>query len=144
VLKGAIDHLDLTVSDLAVSVPFYREVLGYMGFELFRLAEGNPSLPIFQLSQDGLRVFSIALQPAKRDGNHDRRIPGLHHIAFAASSRADVDEFYRHLLGIRAKILDPPAVYPQYAPGYYAVFFVDPDGLKLEYVHMPTVPGLVA
>jgi hypothetical protein len=33
--------------------------------------------------------------------------------------------------------LDPPAEYPRYNPGYYAVFFIDPDGLKLEYVHAP-------
>jgi len=34
-----------------------------------------------------------------------------------------------------ATILDPPADYPQYGAGYYAVFFADPDGLKLEVVH---------
>jgi glyoxylase I family protein len=41
-------------------------------------------------------------------------------------------------LGVR--VLDPPAEYPQYAPGYYAVFFADPDGLKLEYVFTPSWP----
>ena len=41
------------------------------------------------------------------------------------------------LLGIAAVILDPPADYPAYGPGYYALFFADPDGLKLEFVHFP-------
>jgi catechol 2,3-dioxygenase-like lactoylglutathione lyase family enzyme len=36
-----------------------------------------------------------------------------------------------------ARILDAPADYPQYGAGYYAVFFADPDGLKLEFVHWP-------
>ena len=40
--------------------------------------------------------------------------------------------------------LDPPAEYPLYAPGYYAVFFADPDGLKLEFVHMPNPPVVAA
>ena len=40
--------------------------------------------------------------------------------------------------------LDPPAEYPQYALGYYAVFFADPDGLKLEFVHMPSEPEFAA
>ena len=44
---------------------------------------------------------------------------------------------YQLLLRIGATILDPPADYPRYGPGYYAVFFSDPDGLKLEYVHWP-------
>ncbi|MGH7856992.1 MAG: hypothetical protein ACREQY_06630 [Candidatus Binatia bacterium] len=39
------------------------------------------------------------------------------------------------------EILDPPAEYPQYAPaGYYAVFFADPDRVKLEYVYTPEWP----
>jgi len=38
-------------------------------------------------------------------------------------------------------ILDAPAEYPEYAPGYYAVFFADPDGLKLEFVHTPVWPA---
>ena len=41
------------------------------------------------------------------------------------------------LLRIGATVLDAPAEYPQYGAGYYAVFFSDPDGLKLEFVHAP-------
>lgn len=41
---------------------------------------------------------------------------------------------------MNATILDRPAEYNHYAPGYYAIFFADPDGLKLELVHMPTLP----
>ena len=38
---------------------------------------------------------------------------------------------------VGATVLDPPAEYPQYGPGYYAVFFADPDGIKLECVYLP-------
>jgi catechol 2,3-dioxygenase-like lactoylglutathione lyase family enzyme len=79
--------------------------------------------------------FSIGLVRASIAGKlHDRHAPGLHHIALHAESRADVDRLYRTLLEIGAEILDPPAEYPNYGPGYYAVFFLDPDGIKLEYV----------
>ncbi len=40
-------------------------------------------------------------------------------------------------------VLDPPAEYPEYGPQYYAVFFADPDGMKLEVVHEPTLRGRV-
>jgi len=63
----------------------------------------------------------------------------LHHLAWRAESRADVDALHQRLLEIGATVLDAPADYPQYnkGRGYYAVFFTDPDGLKLEYVHTP-------
>jgi predicted lactoylglutathione lyase len=48
-----------------------------------------------------------------------------------------VDALHALLQKIGAEILDPPAHYPEYSEGYYAVFFADPDGLKLEYCHVP-------
>ena len=65
---------------------------------------------------------------------HDRNAPGLHHLAWSAESREDVDRLHELLIGTGATILDAPADYPRYGPTYYAVFFADPDGLKLEYV----------
>ncbi|MBW2267891.1 MAG: VOC family protein [Deltaproteobacteria bacterium] len=140
--RGGIDHLDLTVMDPAASEAFYTAVLGYMGFEPVRLAHGATQLRIFQATDAGQRLFSVALQPARHGGGHDRHSPGLHHVAFRASSRADVDGLYQLLRDFGADVLDAPAEYPHYAPGYYAVFFADPDGLKLEFVHMPTPPEL--
>ncbi|MBS0384031.1 MAG: hypothetical protein JSS00_01625 [Proteobacteria bacterium] len=52
-------------------------------------------------------------------------------------SRADVDAMRAHLLKIGATILDAPAEHPQYGEGYHAVFFADPDSLKLESVFKP-------
>lgn len=136
-LRGWINHLDLTVSDLAVSVPFYDAVLGHLGFE--RLADAPGDRPVWHATDERLRLFGIGLcaaRPEQRGKPHDRFAPGLHHVAFQAASRADVDALHRLLQGMGATILDPPADYPQYWPVYYAVFFADPDGLKLEFVHM--------
>lgn len=52
--------------------------------------------------------------------------------AFKPGKRRDVDDLYAFLVKIGAKVVDPPADYPSYGDGYYAVFFLDPDGLKLE------------
>ena len=142
--RGSINHLDLTVTSPEVSEPFYRVVLDFMGFEQKRLAHGNTDLPLFHSREEGQRLFSIALQRAKHHTEHDRYSPGLHHVAFSASSRRDVDGLHELLVEIGAIVLDPPAEYPEYAPGYYAVFFADPDGLKLEFVHMPNEPEFAA
>jgi len=136
-LRGSINHLDLTVSDLAVSVPFYDALLGHLGFE--RLAAAPGDRPVWHATDERLRLFGIGLcaaRPEQRGKPHDRFAPGLHHVAFQAASRADVDALYRLLKGMGARILDPPTDYPHYWPVYYAVFFADPDGLKLEFVHM--------
>ena len=70
----------------------------------------------------------------------DRSRCGVHHLAFHADSREDVDAFHDFLVQLGATVLDPPAEY-DYTPGYYAVFFEDPDGLKLEVVYEPELRG---
>ena len=60
---------------------------------------------------------------------------GLHHLAFEASSRELVDERYRWAVAQGLKIENEPQEWP-YVPGYYATFFHDPDGIKLEVVHV--------
>ncbi|HJQ56693.1 MAG TPA: VOC family protein, partial [Vineibacter sp.] len=129
--------LDLTVKDPWASRAFYDAVLGFMGY---RCVKEDARGFDWDLATETTGFCSIGI--AKADGKgrartHDRCSPGLHHVAWRAQSRADVDRLHLLLRAIGATILDPPAEYPQYSPGYYAVFFTDPDGLKLEYVHAP-------
>ena len=65
---------------------------------------------------------------------HKHRIGniGFHHYAFELGTRRDVDDLYEVLKRHKVNVVDPPADYPDYGEGYYAVFFTDPDGLKLE------------
>ena len=49
----------------------------------------------------------------------------------------DIDALHNLLLEKKLTVLDAPAEYPQYGARYYAVFFADPDGMKLEAVHFP-------
>ena len=66
----------------------------------------------------------------------NRRKPGaLHHLAFKADSRAEVDKFYLELKEIGAIIVNKPKLYPEYDPNYYAVFFKDLEEIKYEIVY---------
>jgi len=139
-VRGFIHHVDLTVSDPQVSRPFYSAVLGFLGY---RIANEQPNGYDFDLHDLEGRFSSIGIVGARGAGRaraHDRYSPGLHHLAFEAESRAAVDAMHALLIELGAHVLDAPAEYPHYGPGYYAVFFSDPDGLKLELVHRPA-PG---
>jgi catechol 2,3-dioxygenase-like lactoylglutathione lyase family enzyme len=127
------DHLDLTVNDISRSLPFYEKVLGELGFR--RVPESGSDSVVFA---NGLT--SLALRPPspeRRGERFDRYRVGLHHLALRAARRDDVDRFHAWLVGEGLPVLDPPAEYPEYGKDYYAVFFADPDGMKLELVHYP-------
>ena len=127
----AFDHIDLTVNDLTSSIAFYEKVLGALGFR---------RMPYEEVVVFASAHTAIGLQPAPeatRGARFDRYRVGLHHLAFRARRREDVDAFHTFLAAERIPILDPPTEYPQYGPGYYAVFFADPDGMKLELVYWP-------
>ena len=134
--RGMVNHIDLTVTDPARSKPFYERMLDHMGYVCVKSNERGAEFDL--KTPAGFCSVGIARasgENARRP--HDRYSPGLHHLAWTAQDRADVDRMYALLKEMGATILDAPADYPQYGPGYYAVFFADPDGLKLEYVHWP-------
>ena len=127
------DHVDLTVNDLEASLPFYRKVLGELGFR--RVEDGQSGSAIFANG-----ITSIALRapsPHQQGAQFDRYRVGLHHLALRAARRGDVDAFHAWLVREGLEVLDPPAEYPEYGVDYYAVFWSDPDGMKLELVHYP-------
>lgn len=136
-MRGMVNHIDLTVSDPDRSLAFYEAVLGFLGY---RRADAHARGYDFDLDGPDGGFCSVGIMRAEGEGRgraHDRYAPGLHHLAWDAPDRADVDRLHARLIEIGARVLDPPAEYPRYGAGYYAVFFADPDGLKLEYVHWP-------
>lgn len=126
-----VDHLDLTVTDLRRSLPFYEKILGALGFR--KLV--HPHYHGFHNAHLIVGIKEAAAQ--EKAAGHNRFRAGLHHLALKAKHRADVDRFHAFLVSEGITVLDPPADYPEYGPHYYAVFFADPDGLKLELVHYP-------
>lgn len=143
-MRGVVHHIDLTVRDPRASFALYHAVLTALGYRLERRSEQAYG---WELTSP-LGGHSIDIRRASEESagrRHDRYSPGLHHLALGVESRAAVDDMHALLLEAGATILDAPAEYPEYnqGRGYYAVFFADPDGLKLECVFTPPpqLPG---
>jgi glyoxylase I family protein len=136
---SGVHHVDLVVSSIERSLPFYRDLLAPLGYHGVTEVEGERGETIWYLFGPGT---SIGLREAQTEDEapYDRYRVGLHHLALEAASRAAVDERAAWLRERGAEIESGPEEY-WYMPGYYAVFFYDPDGIKLELVH---VPGLAA
>lgn len=135
--NGVPSHLDLNVSDPARSLPFYDLVLGELGYRRHDIA---PDRAAWSITVAGRATFGIEIRPpretAPRD-RHERYTPGIDHLAFHAASREQVDRIHAALVAAGHPVADPPAEY-DYTPGYYAVAFDDPDGIRLEVVHEPS------
>lgn len=129
-----VDHLDLVVSELDRSLGFYRGLLEPLGYTRAVEIVGERGERVVYL--DGQGVISVSLRQAQTPGRHDRYRVGIHHLAFAAPSRQAVDERLEWVREHGAEIESAPREYA-YTPGYYAGFFYDPDGMKLEIVHVP-------
>jgi len=149
-LQGPLSHIDLSVGEPDRSIPFYAAFFEALGFHRFRsdhpdFAGERPRRAAWFLAYPGGGIFGIEVRPASpgsRGKIHDRHAPGLHHLAFHAKSRDAVDEVYTRVMQSGGAILDPPADYSGrqgYSEGYYAAFFADPDGVKVEVVHEPLV-----
>ena len=130
-----VHHVDLVVSSIERSLPFYRDLLAPLGFHGISEVEGERGETIYYLFGPG---SSLGLREAltRSDAPYDRYAVGLHHLALEGSSRAAVDERAAWLRSAGAEIESGPQEYA-YSLGYYAVFFYDPDGIKLEIVHVP-------
>jgi len=119
-----IDHLVIRVSDYEKSKEFYGRLFTFLGFEV------SDEYPDAIGWTNGKTRFWIG--PADAEGcSHPHRIGdiGFHHYAFQLRSRRDVDALQAFLKENAVPIVDPAA---EYYDDYYAVFFTDPDGLKLE------------
>ncbi|MFQ6610842.1 MAG: VOC family protein [Fidelibacterota bacterium] len=138
-MEPIIDHIEITVRDMDAAVHFYDRFLPLLGFNL-----KNRSSAVIEkhekyvVSYEHPRLGFAITSPLKvfAHASINRRKPGaLHHLAFRAPSRKEVDRLYFELKKIGAVILNPPREYPEYTPaGYYAVFFKDPEGIKYEIV----------
>jgi catechol 2,3-dioxygenase-like lactoylglutathione lyase family enzyme len=129
-----VHHFQIQLSNVQLSAKFYGDLLGRLGFAKVFETEG-----MVEWAKEGTRI--IVSQCPKRfleKGYHRKRV-GLNHIAFRAPSRSAVDDLYQnYLLPNKIPVLYGGAKeWPDYDPGYYAVYFEDPDRIKLELVYVP-------
>jgi catechol 2,3-dioxygenase-like lactoylglutathione lyase family enzyme len=121
-----IDHIYISVSDLAAAEAFYDRAFTALGFRKNRFAlGGEPHVQYYN------RHFGYVLRPARSPAPHDPYAPGLHHFCLRVESEAQVRAAAQALraAGVEAS---EPALHGEYAPDYWATFFSGPDGLRLE------------
>jgi|SRR5882724_7513517 len=121
-----IDHIYITVSDLQRSEEFYDRVFLNLEFRKNRFAiAGDPHIQYYN------RHFGYVLRPARVKRDRDAYLPGLHHLCLRVDSVADVHSASQTL---RTSGVDAtePKLYREYADDYVAIFFADPDGLRIE------------
>ena len=127
-----VGHVDLVCRDVERSLAFYAAVFGPLGLAQPALFDGERGEQIHYLRFPAVGSGSLGLRQAQSEQPFELYAPGLHHVALAVEHAADVDAAYEAAVAAGAEILHPPQLWPQYHPGYYATFFLDPDGFRLE------------
>jgi len=119
-------HTKIAVSDFEKSRQFYRDLFGILGYKQVSDKEDRASW----VSPDG---YGILIGQARIVGyQYSFGAPGLHHVCLKASSTETVDQIYELILGKNVYVSGVPKKYPEFTEKYYAVYFADPDGIKLE------------
>lgn len=124
-----LDHVTLMVSDFARSKAFYEKALAPLG--ITPIMEFGKSCGF---GRDRKPEFWIGEGPTSFQTAEQLESITPTHLAFAARSRAEVDAFHAAALEAGAKDFGPPGPRPQYHPGYYGAFVLDPDGHNVEAV----------
>jgi predicted enzyme related to lactoylglutathione lyase len=118
-----LDHIDLRVKDFQRAMRFYEKLLPPLGFTCDRSDETWGTF--YSAGKDRLSDFFGFTEDRQHQANGTR-------IAFWAETRDEVDRIAKLVTEIGGQNLEGPEVCAAYSPGYYAFFFDDPDGNKLE------------
>ncbi len=122
--RVVIDHISVGVRDLARSREFYAKALAPLAFVEHGPWRAGARDTIFGTEADDDFAISLEYRPAG----------GSVHVAFAADSREQVDDFYRAALAAGGVDNGAPGPRPEYSPGYYGAFVLDLDGNNVEAV----------
>ena len=142
-LRGSINHFSFTVSDLEAAMQFFGPVLAFLGYTVGAIGEYSGSrLTINVNDANGIAVNVWEAKPGLADHPFEVYEPGLHHVAFNADSANQVDQLRDLVESLGGEILDGPGEFPFADGGYYAVYFLGPDRIKIECVYMPELEPL--
>lgn len=128
-MRGLLSHIEINVVDLNKSTEFWGWLLGKLGYAPYQSWEGGRSWKL------GATYFVIVqVEDAFKLQAYHRKRTGLNHLAFHASDRADVDKLTEELKARNVTILYADRHPYAGGKGNYAVFFEDPDRIKVELV----------
>lgn len=133
-MKATIGHTGINLSNSGKSFKLWKDLLDYLGFKITEEGKSH-----FDASDgQGYLCVSVTGKKYSVDGFHRKRT-GLNHIAFRVSSSELVDQFVSEFIAPRNidTLYGGAKAYPEYVKGYYAVYFEDPDRIKVEVVYEP-------
>lgn len=117
---------------------FYDKFLAILGFDIHNKVTAYIKEHNFHVIEYTHELLAFAITSSRAGFKNDpvnRRKPGaLHHLAFRASSREEVDDAYKELMKIGANIVSEPQIHPEYSENYYTVYFKDFENIKYEIV----------
>lgn len=135
---NGVAHVILTAGDFERSTAFWRAMIAYLELKLVLDSE-HMLYGVGGRTAIGIRTGS----PENAGKRFDQGAPGLHHACFRMRDRAAIDRVHAFLAARDdIRIVHAPQEEP-WAPGYYSVLFEDPDGIRIEFNHVPGV-GLLA
>ncbi len=134
-MKTSLYHIQINVHDAKESLPFYKKLFAYFEYKIIDQSEGH-----IGVSNGTTDFWIIETEEVHKEKGYHRKATGLNHLAFKVSSKQDVDTFVKEFLKKeKTKVLyNTPRDYPEYKEGYYAVFFEDPDRVKIEVAFIPS------
>ena len=128
---AVIDHLGITVNDLARGIAQFDPILQALGFAREDAAssvawwrEGEPELILFPVREP-------------HDEPHVHGRAGWQHLALAVDSRAEVERLHAIALAAGWTEVRAPTVYPRFNDRYFASFIEDDSGIRVEFMHNP-------
>ena len=122
-----LEHLGVNIPDVAVAKEYYDELMPLVGFEPF--VSGPDYFSYRPADWNGAQLFFYT---AQEDGTYSRHAPGLQHLAFVVETRDEVHAAHEWALARGNEVLSEPQPFPQYYKDYFAVFWTDLHGFKLE------------
>ncbi len=130
-MKTSLYHLQINISNAQKSIPFYKDLLGYFEYKI--IDESDSHLGATNGTTD---FWLIETEDTFKAAAFHRKQTGLNHLAFRVNTKEDVETFVNEFLKPRniTPLYSSPKDYPEYSQNYYAVFFEDPDRIKLEVV----------
>lgn len=135
-MRAGIDHIIVNVNDYAAAKRFYAWLMPQIGYpQTMSYDQPQNDVTTGYFGEHGSMCLRPSNSEFRADRFHRHRV-GLCEIAFSAESREQIDNLAKQISANGGRVTDLPKEY-DYVPGYYAVFFTDPDGMKLELVHVP-------
>jgi len=130
---NGIAHIQMTVNNIEECMPFWERLCHFL--EMKTLIKNDTTLYCIG-SRTGILIREAPEE--KKNVSFDQDTSGLHHFCFRARSKGDIDAIYEFVkTELNPTFIHGPEEGSHFAPGYYSILFEDPDGIRVEFNHVP-------